>query len=310
MKYWWVNQNKTYKSEVPGGFLWSPKTKSNGHRNKFYDFMMEVQEGDLVFSFCSTRIKAVGIAVGSAQSAPKPNFGSVGDQWANEGWLVPVEFQELGNPVRPKDHMFVLAPHLPSKYSPLTKSGDGLQSVYLASLPVELAHGLINLFDLKDQLSITQITSLFEPSYDESAEDSIVFERKDIGPTTKEQLVKSRRGQGVFKSNLRLVEKSCRITGTNNIKHLIASHIKPWKDSNDIEKLDGNNGLLLAPHIDHLFDKGYITFKDSGEVLYSELIDSNLIPQWDLMQPTKPKPLNSSQATYMSFHRSHIFKKP
>ena len=47
-----------------------------------------------------------------------------------------------------------------------------------------------------------------------------------------------------------------------------------------------NNGLLLAPHIDHLFDKGYITFKDSGEVLYSELIDSNLIPQWDLMQPS------------------------
>ena len=61
MRYWWVNQNQTYQHEVPGGFLWSPKRKTDGHRNPFYEFMREVAPGDLVFSFCDARIRAVGI---------------------------------------------------------------------------------------------------------------------------------------------------------------------------------------------------------------------------------------------------------
>ncbi len=49
MGNWWVNQNQTYKFEVPGGFLWSPKTNKNGSKNQFYDNMALVQPGDLVF---------------------------------------------------------------------------------------------------------------------------------------------------------------------------------------------------------------------------------------------------------------------
>jgi putative restriction endonuclease len=54
MRYWWVNQNQTYEFEVPGGFLWSPKTRSDGARNPFYEVMSEVKPGDFVFSFCDT----------------------------------------------------------------------------------------------------------------------------------------------------------------------------------------------------------------------------------------------------------------
>lgn len=50
MRYWWVNQKKTYRHEVPGGYLWSPKRKSNEHTNPFYEYMREVAPGDLVFS--------------------------------------------------------------------------------------------------------------------------------------------------------------------------------------------------------------------------------------------------------------------
>ena len=102
---WWVNQNQTYWKEISGGFLWSPKANSNGNRNQFYDFMTEVQAGDLVFSFCDTFIKAVGIATGPATSAPKPDFDKAGGNWSNVGWLVPVEFTELSRTVRPKDHI-------------------------------------------------------------------------------------------------------------------------------------------------------------------------------------------------------------
>ena len=96
MQYWWVNQNQTYKAEVSGGFLWSPKTRKDGGRNQFYVNMTLVQSGDVVFSFCDTLIKAVGIVTGSAQNAPKPDFGKAGSEWATDGWLVPVEFNEIG----------------------------------------------------------------------------------------------------------------------------------------------------------------------------------------------------------------------
>lgn len=79
MRYWWVNQNQTYATEVRGNFMWSPKTNANGARNPFYDFMREVAPGDIVFSFCDTRIKALGLVTGTAQTAPKPDFGGAGE---------------------------------------------------------------------------------------------------------------------------------------------------------------------------------------------------------------------------------------
>lgn len=87
MRYWWVNQNQTYKQEIEGGFPWSPKRRKDGGRNHFYDTMTEVQSGDLILSFCDTQIKAVGIAQGAVESASKPELGRVGDQWSDEGWL-------------------------------------------------------------------------------------------------------------------------------------------------------------------------------------------------------------------------------
>lgn len=78
MRYWWVNQNQTYKTEVPGGFLWSPKTRADGARNQFYENMQEVGVGDVIFSFCDARIKAICVAVGRAETSPKPEFGAAG----------------------------------------------------------------------------------------------------------------------------------------------------------------------------------------------------------------------------------------
>lgn len=54
MRYWWVNQNQTFRQEIEGGYLWSPKRNKNGNRNPFYEFMREVAPGDIVLSFCDT----------------------------------------------------------------------------------------------------------------------------------------------------------------------------------------------------------------------------------------------------------------
>jgi hypothetical protein len=95
MRYWWVNQNQTYRHEVAGNFLWSPKRRSDGSRNEFYDTMRRVALGDVVFSFCDTRIKAISVVTAPAQTSPKPDFGNAGLNWSMEGWLVPVELAPL-----------------------------------------------------------------------------------------------------------------------------------------------------------------------------------------------------------------------
>src|SRR5882762_11133413 len=140
MAYWWVNQNQTYRHEVQGGYLWSPKRNANGARNPFYESMREVSPGDLIFSFADTRIVALGIAKSYCWESPKPTeFGTVGQNWENIGWRVNVSFVPLLNKIRPKDHMGILRAVLPSRYSPLQANGNGIQSIYLTEIPPDFA---------------------------------------------------------------------------------------------------------------------------------------------------------------------------
>ena len=309
MQHWWVNQNQTYKSEVSGGFLWSPKLKSNGVRNQFYENMREVRPGDLVFSFCDTRIKAVGIALAPAESSPKPDFGAAGNSWSQEGWLVPVKFVELRSQIRPKDYIALLLPYLPDKYSPLQKTGDGLQSVYLAEVPVQMARVLVDLIGEEYVFALKELKSeTAEPNAVADQQEAAIKGRTDIGATFKEQLVKSRRGQGLFKANVRLNESGCRVTGVTDLQHLRASHIKPWKDSTDEEKLSGCNGLLLAPHIDHLFDKGLISFSDSGNLLVSPKLDSEVLNKWRVPTAINVGAFNGDQLKFLDYHRNSVFQ--
>ena len=109
MRYWWVNQNQTYRHEVQGGYLWSPKRNANGARNPFYESMREVAPGDLIFSFMDTRILAVGIAQSYCWESPKaagirelrPELGKY--RLESESTL-----HGATNKVRPKDHIEIL----------------------------------------------------------------------------------------------------------------------------------------------------------------------------------------------------------
>jgi len=307
MRYWWVNQNQTYKHETQGGFLWSPKHNRNGRSNRFYDNMKEVRAGDLVLSFCDTQIKAIGIAQGPAQSAGKPEFGNVGNQWDDDGWYVPVEFEEVSNPIRPKDFIDDLRPFLGAKYAPLQPNGNGNQGVYLAEVSEAFTKTILTKMDIT--LSSTSISDqdVIADAAEEQAQTAIQG-RTDIGPTQKAQLVLARRGQGVFRANVRLNEKGCRVTGVTDQRFLIASHIKPWRLSDDREKLDGCNGLLLSPHIDRLFDKGYISFTDDGTILKSAKMPDEVWRYWQLAGESDVGSFNDAQRAYLAYHRANIFK--
>jgi hypothetical protein len=275
MRYWWVNQNQTYRHEVAGGYLWSPKRNANGARNPFYESMREVSPGDLIFSFMDTRIYTIGIAESYCWESPKPlEFGTAGQNWENIGWKVKVRFTELRNLVRPKDHMDLLGSHLSAKYSPLQPNGNGLQSVYLAEISTGFAQVLMGL--IGQEAAPLQLASLaVVPAVTDDIEfwerkiEETVTNDSSVRETDRIAIVHARLGQGLFKDRVRKIETRCRITGVENPAHLIASHCKPWRDSNNEERLNGENGLLLTPSIDHLFDRGFIGFEGSGRLIIS-----------------------------------------
>ncbi|MBM7118366.1 HNH endonuclease [Archangium primigenium] len=128
--------------------------------------------------------------------------------------------------------------------------------------------------------------------------------------TVRESLVKARIGQGVFRENVSKVEKACRLTGVRRLGFLIASHIKPWRDSDNQERLDGNNGLLLTPNIDFLFDRGYISFEDNGNLLVSQAISRDILRAMGVNtdEPSNVGTFNSAQQKYLLFHRTEIFR--
>ncbi|WP_109465266.1 HNH endonuclease [Albibacillus kandeliae] len=312
--YWWVNNKQTYSHEISGGYLWSPTERRDGGRNEFYENMKRVRPGDVVFAFAGGEIKAVGICSAPAILALKPGeFGAAGDAWGNEGWRLPVEFTRLSTPLRPKDHMDVLAPTLPEKYSPIQSNGNGNQGAYLAAVPVAMAQAVIDL--LGSYWAEVDRGATIEPAHQieaiEASEEEVEQElrnRTDLNETEKLQLVKSRRGQGIYRQNLERFEKACRITRAANRRHLRASHIKPWRAATTFEKLDGNNGLLLSPHVDHLFDQGFISFADDGALLVSQQADVETLFLWGIDLEGNYGPFRSEQLPYLAFHRDFVFK--
>jgi hypothetical protein len=251
MRYWWVNQNQTYRQEHSGAYLWSPKRNANGARNPFYETMREVSPGDVVFSFVDTRIVAIGIAQSYCWESPKPTeFGTAGTYWSDIGWKIRVQFTPLDRRVRPKDHMDLLAPLLSERYAPLQRSGNGIQSIYLTELAAPFAEALVGLIGVEAEALIADVTV---PATMQTSDDLDYWEHKieagiesdtRIPPTDREAIIRARRGQGLFKQRVMEIERGCRITGVTNPVLLIGSHCKPWRDCNNEERLDGENGLL------------------------------------------------------------------
>lgn len=314
MRYWWVNQNQTYRHEVQGGYLWSPKRNANGARNPFYESMREVAPADLIFSFMDTRILAVGIAQSYCWESPKPlEFGNAGQNWENIGWKVKVNFTELANKVRPKDHIEILRSLLPERYSPLQPNGNGLQSVYLTEVPARLAEVLIGLIGQE----VAPIALAARDVKPVSADDLDFWERKleqelvndsTVRETERLAIIRARNGQGLFKERVSKIESRCRLTGVENPVHLVASHCKPWRDSTNEERLNGENGLLLTPSIDHLFDRGFIGFEDSGKLIISPVAHRPSLQRMgiDTMKVVNVGGFTGGQKQFLDFHRNAV----
>jgi putative restriction endonuclease len=166
---------------------------------------------------------------------------------------------------------------LPSRYSLLQESGNGIQSVYLTEVPPALAHVLIGLIGKEASiLSERNVESVLQKPmqvenvdlelWEHHIESKIEWDTR-IPDTERKALIVSRRGK--VSSNRSWRSKLNAESPASRIRFICELATVSHGDSSNEERLNGENGLLLTPTIDHLFDRGFISFEDSGDLIVS-----------------------------------------
>ncbi len=120
----------------------------------------------------------------------------------------------------------------------------------------------------------------------------------------KEAVIKARIGQGIFRKKLlNYWDYSCAISGCAETSLLIASHIKPWRDCSNFEVIDYYNGILLTPNYDKLFDCGYISFDNNGNIILSNKLNEKNLKILGVDKNAKLKRIEEQHKVYLKYHR-------
>ena len=160
---------------------------------------------------------------------------------------------------------------------------------------------------------LNKFLAFINSDYHKRIADSIITEIKavendnTIKVTEKDSIVKSRIGQGIFRKGLIEYWHGCAISQCPLTWMLIASHIKPWRDADNQERLDAYNGLLLLPNYDKLFDLGYISFNSKGKIMYSRLLDKFDRETIGLTNNLHLVKLEEQHLKYLKYHNDNCF---
>lgn len=151
------------------------------------------------------------------------------------------------------------------------------------------------------------LTSDFRHQQDETVLAAARTVERDthIPATERNALVRARVGQGLFRERLIDFWHGCSISSFSHYDILMASHIKPWRVSDNQQRLDVYNGLLLLPNFDKLFDKGYISFADSGKIVFSRYFPHEDRVLLGINDSTRLLRVESSHKPYLRFHRDN-----
>lgn len=136
MRYWWVSQNKTYRQERQGGYLWAPKRDTSGKTHFFWANMMKVSPGDIVYSYVSQSIVAIGTATSRAYDFIRPE--TFEREWERDGWRVDIDYKDVRPPRLVANFVDELMPLLPAQFGPLDRNRNGKVG-YLFELPKRAA---------------------------------------------------------------------------------------------------------------------------------------------------------------------------
>jgi hypothetical protein len=155
--------------------------------------------------------------------------------------------------------------------------------------------------------ALSKYSQYLSEAYADDVEADIegIIENPSLPETEKTQLVQARIGQGTFRQNLIAYWSGCAATGFKDTALLLASHIKPWKESTNSERLDKFNGFLLLPNLDKAFDAGLITFNEDGTIKMSpQLVQAELLGIHSGLSVR----LAPEHMPYLAFHRNRVFR--
>ncbi|MBE6069336.1 MAG: hypothetical protein E7211_16855 [Clostridium lundense] len=144
MGYFIVFQNRSYDEEKNGGYLWAPRKDNLGREHFFWSNMTKINEGDIIFSVCKRNVVSINTAKGRSIEADRPTKVSDQALQQEDGWLVKVRYNVLGNPIDIDGNTNEILKLCPSNYSPFTKEGKGNQG-YLYEIGNELGEYLLKL---------------------------------------------------------------------------------------------------------------------------------------------------------------------
>jgi putative restriction endonuclease len=291
-RQWRLKVSQADAPQIRGGYVWAPRKPAGRGGSQARLGITLITPGDLVFAFAQGRLVAIGIAMERARGCPDP------DATSGDGWLVPVRFEGMQPTSDP------VTPAAPGRQRPAER-GESL----LTEMPDSDARSQRRLLSGQVEAFEDRIRWETDGRLAEQALEAKIWLRADIEPASKRQLSTARTGAGLFRENVERLESACRVTGVVDRRYLRATHIKPWREASDDERVDGANGLLLSPHAADLFRRGQLSFSDEGALLVSKHLNPYVLKAWNLVQQVPARPFRPEQRAYLAYHRSRLYER-
>ena len=293
MAFWIVYQGNSFKRSRAGGYLWAPKVGKIGQSHAYWTNMTRVQPGDLVFSGVDNAIRAVSQVTDPAYDAKRPDPRDA-EHWDENGWRLDVAYTDLPAPLFYESWVPAIAAELPARHSPFSSAGRPVQG-YLFELAPAAGEYILQLVSAQGvDLSYAAMQAASTPA----------------GETVRDALVKARIGQGQFRADLlKRWGGRCAATGLDRAELLRASHIKPWSSSNNAERLDPDNGLLLAAAYDATFDALLISFRADGSIILAPDFPPATAAIAGVSTDVKLPPLSPETRSYLAAHRNLLLSR-
>ena len=294
MKFFLVFQGDTYEEEKILSCLWAPKLNKVGHEVHHHRRLLDVDIGDQVVHLENRKIRAISKAKSKAYDCELPKEFNR-PAWSKNGRKVDLDLIEFDEAIDVDSIFHKIKDKLPEKYSPFNIHGGGNQGYFY-----EIG---VNVFNTILDTDFNEETNASEPSAQNI--------NSPTGSSTLSNIVNTRSSawQNYFKKKLfKLWPTECAITKVKNKKLLIGAHIRPWSKSNDDEKLDEYNGLLLAPNPDKIFELGLISFEDNGKIIISSKLSNEDLTKLNINKDTVLN-LKENHKKYIKYHRENKFKK-
>ncbi|WP_298892876.1 HNH endonuclease signature motif containing protein [uncultured Psychroserpens sp.] len=299
--YYWVNQGKTYKEEKEGGYLWAPTSNSSGKSFFHWNNMIKLKPNDIVFNFRKGFLVGYCIILSEYFLFAQPDEFDVDVQWEDEGYMIDAKYHLFNKPLDINQVYEKIKQYLPPKYSPLNFTGNPPKA--------KANQGYLYALDPYSAKAIFKLGNIYIENQKEIKhninEEKFNYKLSKI--TTRKGLITLRTVQGEFRQQiLKRWGNKCAVTNASLKEVLIASHIVPWREANDKERQDADNGILLSPVYDALFDRYLISFDDDGKIVLSNSFDNIEFLKLGITGNERIKSLSLGNKKYLKRHRRKL----